>query len=139
MSALKYTAEEFEAKVKEYFEYVDKENERRRQKRFSDDKFKPYTLSGLCVYLDISRETWREYSNKPEYVDTVKRARVIVENYTEENLINGKLNAIGAIFSLKNNFNWVDKQEVTVNGEVKPISQADIKDLLKPKKLETSE
>jgi len=114
-----YMPEDFRAKVIEYFESVDKENERRKLQRFMTDKVKPYTISGICVYLGISRDTWSEYGKQEGYSDTIKIARLIVENYVEEGLLNGSVNPIGAIFNLKNNFDWVDKRELTV-GQAEP-------------------
>jgi len=131
---LKYTAEEFEKKINEYFIYIDDVNVKRKLKRFEGEKFKPFTLSGICVYLGISRETWNEYSKKNGYIDTIKRTKTIVENYAEEGLLNGSLNAIGAIFNLKNNFGWVDKIEVNATCQPEQLSASDIHKQLETRK-----
>ncbi len=124
---LKYTPEEFEKKIVEYFEAVDEENKKRKLQRFTGEKLKPYTLSGICVFLDISRETWREYGKRPEFATSIQRAKTIVENYVEEGLLNGSINAIGGIFNLKNNFGWVDKIEVNTNTGNEQLTPEDIK------------
>jgi hypothetical protein len=131
---LKYTPEEFSAKIVEYFKYVDEENKNRRLKRFTEDKIKPYTITGICVYLDISRETWREYSERAEFAETIKRVKTIVGNYIEEGLLNGSINAIGGIFNLKNNFGWVDKTEFVVKPENDKISADDIRKRIEERK-----
>jgi hypothetical protein len=122
----RYSPEEFEAKVIEYFEWVNEENKQRKLKRFEGEKIKPYTLSGICVYLGISRDTWNEYSKQEEYTGIIKEAKAVVENYAEEGLLNGSLNAIGTIFNLKNNFQWVDKIEVSANTGGEQLNQNEI-------------
>lgn len=85
------------------------------------------TVSGLAYALNLSRGILVryknmldnpdvlkqiEYSEKVQMVDSIKRAYEYIENGYEEKLINGKTTPIGTIFALKNNFHWVDKQEV---------------------------
>ena len=48
---------------------------------------------------------------KTKYRDTIKRAQARIESGYEQALFN-KNSAVGAIFTLKNNYNWVDKQEI---------------------------
>lgn len=72
-------------------------------------KGKPKTVTGLCLALDTCRQTLLNYEERPEFVDTIKKAKLIVENYYEERLLEAA--CTGAIFSLKNNFGWKDKQE----------------------------
>ena len=71
---------------------------------------KPYTITGLGLALDMSRQDLINYSKKDEFFDTIKRAKMRVENYLEERLINDS-SATGIIFNLKNNYGWKDKQE----------------------------
>ena len=84
-----------------------------------DEKEKPYTITGLCLYLDICRDTLIEYEKREEFIDTIKRAKNKVENYVEENSLMGKLNPTVSIFNLKNNFGWKDKQEIETNQNIK--------------------
>jgi hypothetical protein len=72
----------------------------------------PYTITGLALALDTSRETLREYQERPEFVDTIKRAKERCENYAELRLMSGDMHPTGPIFALKN-YGWVDKQEHT--------------------------
>ena len=80
-------------------------------------QMRPYTMAGLAVALGIDRKTLLNYSKKEEYFPAIKKARDMVEAFTEEMLLTGK-NTAGVIFSLKNNFGWKDKveQEVKVKG-----------------------
>ena len=76
-----------------------------------DTKEKPYTITGLALALDTTRQGLINYENKDGYYDTIKKAKLKVEGYAEEQLFKGG-NTAGVIFSLKNNYNWVDKQEI---------------------------
>jgi DNA-binding XRE family transcriptional regulator len=92
---------------------------------------KPYTITGLALALDTSRETLIDYENgnrdipedDPRYdpsvekfSDTIKRAKLKVQNFAELYLYEGK-NVTGAIFNLKNNHNWRDRSEVEEFGD----------------------
>jgi len=99
-----------------------------------DTKGKPYTITGLCLELDTTRQTLLNYENcmdiewlkrldtqaKQCYIDTIKRAKLRCENYAEEQLLSptSKKSPIGSIFALKN-YGWQDKQEiVTTNNNI---------------------
>ena len=85
---------------------------------------RPYTITGLALYLDTTRETISDYKEKPEYSDSLKRAKLRCENWVEEGALTNKVNATSAIFNLKNNYGWKDKTEsdVTSNGSsINPI------------------
>ena len=83
------------------------------------------TVTGLAVHLDTDRLTLLHYENSlddPSYdkldydvkvrlINSIKRAKQRVESEYEQALFN-KSSAVGAIFTLKNNYKWVDKQEV---------------------------
>lgn len=91
------TKEEIQEKIDNYFKECQLNN-------------KPYTITGLGLALDMSRQDLINYSKKDEFFDTIKRAKMRVENYLEERLINDS-SATGIIFNLKNNYGWKDKQE----------------------------
>ena len=98
--------DELQAKIDNYFLDMDQ------QKR-------PYTVSGLALYLRTNRQTLLNYQNKVDFFDCIKEAKQRIENYAEEKLFSGGQVA-GIIFNLKNNYGWVDKTEVTstVNGNL---------------------
>lgn len=93
--------EEIEIKANEYFKMCDLND-------------KPYTITGLAIALDTDRRTLLNYEEKDEFFHTIKKAKQKVENYAEERLFNGS-NTAGVIFNLKNNYGWVDRQEVEAN------------------------
>jgi len=71
----------------------------------------PYTITGLALALDTSRETLLEYQEREEFVDAIKRAKLRCQNFTELKLYGP--NATGPIFSLKNNYGWKDEKTET--------------------------
>jgi len=99
------------------------------------------SVSGLAYSLGLSRQGLLNYENsllngrlksldssaKGEIVDTIKRAKSFVEMCYEQRLFaNG--NPAGTIFTLKNNYKWVDKSEVeqtnkTISVEIEGITQ----------------
>ena len=85
------------------------------------------TVSGLGYVLGLSRRQILEYENcidndnlfarfddsvKLGFHNAIKDAKRFIENCLEDKLINGTTTPIGLIFALKNNYGWVDKQEV---------------------------
>lgn len=130
------TVEELEQKINEYFLLCDphveekdaivwvspkdgpKYQEVTRERYITEQK--PYTVTGLAVYLDTSRETLINYEERNEFFDTIKKAKDKIHNFAEEQLFVGR-NQAGTIFNLKNNWNWVDKTESDVTSGGKPI------------------
>ena len=131
---IRFTPDDIENKINDYFNYC-------------NENSKPFTMSGLALFLDCSRTTLYQYENelikfnnvsendKQRIMNAVKRAKRMVEAYQEEQLFIGK-SPVGTIFSLKNNFNWKDTQEINSNtniSAVNPIQQLsteEIKQLL---------
>ena len=129
----KYQPEELEAKIKDYFDSITISIPRTKtninpDKDVDDDFREPIcndlweqivdkeyieipSILWMCEYLDIVRNTLSDYENKPDYSDTIKRAKLRIEKYNAEQLYR-KEQVTGIIFNLKNNFNWVDKQEI---------------------------
>lgn len=94
-------------------------------------KQKPYTITGLALALDTSRETLLDYEDREEFSDTIKKAKERCHNYVENTLLTG--NPTGAIFNLKNNYGWNDKTEtdITSKGEsIKSVTDEEKSKLL---------
>lgn len=85
-----------------------------------DDESRPYTITGLALALDTSRETLLNYEARPEFFDTIKAAKEKCENYVEEYLFNGK-NVAGGIFNLVNNYGWQNRQNTDITSGGKPV------------------
>lgn len=74
---------------------------------------RPFTITGLALALGFAtRQSLLDYQGKPEFVDTISRAKSKVEQYAEERLFD-KDGANGAKFSLANNFKgWSEKKQI---------------------------
>ena len=95
---LKYkSAAEMQKVIDRYFDTCDKEG-------------RPYTVTGLAMELDLDRRSLVNYSERDEFFLTIKKAKARVERYIEEHMYSA--NVTGLIFNLKNNFGWVDRQEI---------------------------
>lgn len=72
------------------------------------EKPRAITLTGLILALGLSsRQSLDEYLNYPEFSDSVKRAKLLIEHEYENRLVVGT-SAAASIFALKN-FGWMDK------------------------------
>lgn len=76
----------------------------------------PILLTGMILSLGLtSKEGFYQYQEYPEFTDSVKRARLLVEMEYEKRL-NGGNNAAAPIFALKN-FGWSDKLQIDTNAD----------------------
>lgn len=114
------TVAELEASIQAYFDSCWDLDEQGKKVRV-----RPYTITGLALALDTTRETLLDYENVyEEFSDTIKRAKLQCQNYVEEGMIMGKVPAIPAIFNLKNNYGWKDKMETDHTTGGQPINFA---------------
>jgi hypothetical protein len=76
---------------------------------------KPVTLIGATNFLDISKDTFAEYSHKSEFSDTVKKIKQICEEFLIEQMFYNP-RQVSMIFLAKNNFGYTDvtQQEIKV-------------------------
>lgn len=89
-----------------------------------------WTITGLALYLDTDRATLMNYQERPEYFNTVKRAKTMIEHAYELSLRhNGKATDI---FALKN-FGWSDQQQVDLTSRGESVV------IYRPNKLDDSE
>lgn len=80
-------------------------------------KQKPYTITGLAVFLNTSRRTLINYEQKDgDFFHTIKAAKDRIEQYWELQLLGP--HATGPIFNLKNNYEWQDQQQVEHSGHI---------------------
>lgn len=72
---------------------------------------KPPTVTGLALSLGFTgRQALIDYQARPEFADTVTRAKARIEAYAEERLFD-RDGQRGAEFSLKYNFRWADEKK----------------------------
>ena len=74
---------------------------------------RPYTVTGLAVFLQTSRQTLLNYEVREDFFDTVAGAKQRIEAYAEELLFDPKAPTNGIKFSLSNNHaGWREKSDV---------------------------
>lgn len=86
---------------------------------FADTPKDEWTITGLALALDTSRKVLCEYEDRDEFSNTIKKAKLKVENGYEIDL--KKHGRTGTIFALKN-FDWKDKTETDLTTGGQPIS-----------------
>ena len=75
-----------------------------------DTQKKPYTVTGLSVYLGFEdKKSLKDYEERAEFSTIIKRAILYIESYYETTLTTSD-KATGVIFWLKNH-GWKDKVE----------------------------
>lgn len=78
---------------------------------------KPPTVTGLALALGFTgRQALLDYQARPEFADTVTRAKSRCEEYAESRLYD-KDGANGAKFSLGCNFGWREATEMKINAD----------------------
>lgn len=109
------TPEEMQSVIDEYFDtdaYVTIGGE---------TYFRP-AISGIALALGMSRQALLDYQNKPDFLDTVRKAKQRVEHALEQNLHGGAVT--GSIFNLKTNFGWKDNPDRTIKIDLPKDSSA---------------
>lgn len=118
--------EEIEEKISAYFKECEGEILKDDRGKVVFDKFgnpviinqKPPTVTGLALALGFStRLSLLNYQGKKEFMNTITRAKTMIEAYTEQRLFD-RDGTSGAQFSLRNNFKgWNEKQITELDQE----------------------
>lgn len=106
----KYTPEQLEKKIDEYFKKKEKEGR--------EDKLVFCSIRDLANFLKIDLQTFYNYDSNPSYSNITKRARERIIATWEQQLFFPGRNTTGAIFYLKNFGNMVDKVEHAHSGQI---------------------
>lgn len=85
---------------------------------------KPPTITGLALALGFqSRQSLLNYQGKKEFLDTITKAKLQVEEYTESRLFD-RDGVNGAKFSLEHNFKWNSTNNDTSSSEIPLLYKA---------------
>jgi DNA-packaging protein gp3 len=87
---------------------------------------RPYTLSGLCIYLGISNETWKDYSRRKDFVVVTARVEDIIRTQKFEGAAVGVFNANIMVRDL----GLADKQEHVGKGDTELFKEKSDEELL---------
>lgn len=85
---------------------------------FNDTPKDEWTITGLALALDTSRKVLCEYEDKDAFSNTIKKAKLRVENGYEIDL--KKSGRSGTIFALKN-FDWKDQTHTDITSDGKAL------------------
>lgn len=78
---------------------------------------RPPTVTGLALALGFTtRTSLLNYQGKKEFMDTITRAKTMIEAYTEERLFD-RDGTSGAQFSLRNNFSGWNTEKTALDEE----------------------
>lgn len=108
----KYTPEKMLEKAMEYFKFCD--NIDNWLWKWEYKILKPKTLSWLCLFLWVSKDYISEKAKDSTFSETIKKIRLEVENSIEEWILTNTYNPTAWIFNLKNNFDWKEKNELSI-------------------------
>ncbi len=75
-------------------------------------KRRPYTISGLCLAVGITKRQFANLKKNKCFADEVEMALLKIEAYIEENSIVGAINGTLALAILKEHFGWGEKQDM---------------------------
>ena len=95
-----------------------------------DEDKRPYSLSALCLALNITKRRFTALRDDKDFTDAVEMALLKIEAYIEENSMAGKINGTLALAVLKENFGWGEKLpqaaervEVLMSEEVRALAK----------------
>jgi hypothetical protein len=124
---LKYkTPQGMQKIIDEYFDYCDnrlKQVHSKEGESYAISNPEPYTMSGLAYALDMDRKSLLNYSNRDEFLPTIKKARARIEQDVERRMSDKDTFTPGLIFNAKNNFGWDDKTLVEQSGAIQIITR----------------
>ena len=93
-----------EEKIDTYFGLCDDANNEKK------NIIKPYTLSGLLSFTELSREEFEKLLTSKTYGEVIRKAKGQIEAFIEENMLTGELSCNASLNSLKYNFGWGEKE-----------------------------
>ena len=96
------------------------------------DKMRPFTIQGMCNYLDICEKTFNNYSNDKDYLQVTIRIRQIIYNQKFEGAASGFLNPN----IIARDLGLTDKQQTDINLPESNIVVQDKKTAANLKKLQ---
>lgn len=110
----KYSKITFSKKVDEYVELRTKGNVKGLGKW-------PMTILDFCIFAWVYKDYVSEHNtwdgSKNDFSDSIKKLKTYCEHSLEYYTTLGKIPVAFAIFSLKNNYGWKEKNEVDIWGK----------------------
>lgn len=95
----------------------------------AEDDMKP-TVTGFCNSLGITRQTllnWKTGVHRSDsHQAVILKAYGLLEELWENYMQNGKINPVSGIFLGKNNFSYLDKQDIVVTPKTEEVEAVDV-------------
>ncbi len=88
-------------------------------------KKRPYTVSGLCLAVGITKHEFYQIKKNKCFAEAVEMALLKIEAYIEENSIAGAINGTLALAILKEHFGWGEKDTLPETVTVVMSEEAD--------------
>ncbi|MGL4998247.1 MAG: terminase small subunit [Cetobacterium sp.] len=104
------TPEKFYKCVQEYYEMCSANSREVATNKGIQFIEKPFTISGLCLNLGITKRKLGQLSKMEFYREIVEYCFLLSENYLEEGMLSGKINTLASMLALKNHFGWRDNR-----------------------------
>ena len=130
---LKYNAINLRKKINDYFNYIDNnpikkiktESYKGEVKEYIEYIKRPYLIQGLCIHLDITLATLKNYEKSPELLKVITCAREKIYNNKMEGATAGIFNSniVALDLGLK------AKEEQTINNIILPLGSTEIRQI----------
>ena len=93
----------------------------------SKPKSRPYTLSGLCLALGITKSAFYSLRDDKTYREAVEMAMLKLAAYIEEGGVSGDIAGAVALAELKENFGWGEEKaspsiEIVLGGDAENLA-----------------
>lgn len=100
-----------------------------------DEEFQEPGVAGLCLWLGITSERWKSWVDGAEFNAThrvfCERVMTLLESRLEEQMIQGKINPVTAMFLLKSQHGYVDTPQPKRSQKRQSIKEMPVTDILK--------
>lgn len=121
------TPDDLAKAAEDYFKWIDDNPFKEEQiVKYKDNytigtvsKMRPYTIHGLCNFIDIAVSTFQEYEKRPDFTAVTTRIRQIIYNQKFEGAAAGFLNPniIARDLGLSDK-KEIDVKEITISAEL---------------------
>lgn len=109
------------------YDYIDIVNDAGEPIRYREYVVPP-TITALCRFLGISRETWRKYMEDDGELGTAARgAKEQIEEYLETQLYREK-QVQGIMFNLQHNYGWKERRDLETRQEISVVMTGETED-----------
>ncbi|MCE2029279.1 DNA-packaging protein [Sessilibacter corallicola] len=82
-------------------------------------KLRAFTIEGLLIRLEISRGTWDNYCEKPDFLEVTDWIKMVIYTQKFEGAAAGQLNPN----IIARDLGLADKQDITATGDLVPFSE----------------